>query len=153
GKGADLVAAKVSALMESIEQHQAEHDRLHVRWASHDELAGGEPVIDPDHYPHCGRRYDGHVRILWTLARQLSDGKESWVPYELVHLNFTLPLPPGSGYFLGGSNGLASGNTIVEALVHAINELIERDALTLLYRRSQAEQQSRRLDSATVTDE
>jgi YcaO-like protein with predicted kinase domain len=153
GKGADLVAAKVSALMESIEQHHAEHDRLHLRWASHDELARREPVIDPDRLARLGRRYDGRAKILWSAAKQLSDGATYWVPYELVHLNFTLPLPPGSGYFLGGSNGLASGNTYAEALVHAIDELIERDALTLLYRRSQAEQQRRRLDPASVTDE
>src|SRR3954465_14463995 len=43
GKGVDLAAAKVSALMESIEQHHAEHDRLGVRWASYEDLrAGGE---------------------------------------------------------------------------------------------------------------
>jgi YcaO-like protein with predicted kinase domain len=153
GKGGDLIAAKVSALMESIEQHHAEHDRLDVRWVSHDDLAAHDPVVDPARLPQLGRGYDRPTKIHWTLAHQLTDGAPVWVPYELVHLNFTLPLPPGSGYFLGGSNGLASGNHPLEALVHALTELIERDALTLLYRRLADDQQCRRVDPDTITDE
>jgi ribosomal protein S12 methylthiotransferase accessory factor len=76
-----------------------------------------------------------------------------WVPHELVHLDFTLPLPPGSGHFLGGSNGLASGNHPREAIVHALTELIERDALTLLYQSGTEEQRGRQVDGASVNDE
>jgi ribosomal protein S12 methylthiotransferase accessory factor len=53
------------------------------------------------------------------------------VPYELVHTNFTLPLPAGSGYFTMSSNGLASGNHPLEAVSHGLCEVIERDALAL----------------------
>ena len=154
GKGVDLIAAKVSAAMESIEQHLAEHDRLDVRWASYRDLAAHEAVVDPDRLPQrAGRHYDRERKILWTLARVLTSGAPTWVPYELVHLNFTLPLPPGSGHFLGGSNGLASGNHVLEAAVHAVTEIIERDAVALLYRRSAQEQQLRRIELASVGDE
>jgi YcaO-like protein with predicted kinase domain len=169
GKGVDLAAAKVSALMESIEQHHAEHDRLDVRWRSHAELqAAHEPVVDPDLLPRleaggdaatgaraeAGRTsFDRHRKILWTLAHGLANDFRCWVPHELVHLDFTLPLPPGSGHFLGGSNGLASGNHPLEAAVHGLTELVERDALALLYRRGAAEQQRRRIDPAGITDE
>lgn len=153
GKGVDLVNAKVSALMESIEQHCAEHDRLPVRWTSYEDLAAGDAVIDPGRLPRIAGRFDRRTKILWTLAHQLADGAPLWVPYELVHLNFTLPLPPGSGYFLGGSNGLASGNHPLEAIVHALTELIERDALTLLYRSSTDEQRRRRVDPTAITDD
>jgi YcaO-like protein with predicted kinase domain len=157
GKGVDVAAAKASALMESIEQHHAEHERLDVRWTSYDDLAAHEAVVDPDSLP---RRDDGALaafnrrrKILWTRARRLEDDAVFWVPYELAHLNFTLPLPPGSGHFVGGSNGLASGNNPLEAAVHALSELIERDALALLYRRSPAEQRRRRIDPTTITDD
>jgi ribosomal protein S12 methylthiotransferase accessory factor len=153
GKGIDATAAKVSALMESIEQHHAEHDRLAVRWASYEELAAHEPVLDPAPLPQLARGYQHDTKILWTLGRALADDRAIWLPYELVHLNFTLPLPPGSGHFMGGSNGLASGNHPLEAVVHALTELIERDAITLLYRRSADDQTRRRVDPSTITDE
>jgi YcaO-like protein with predicted kinase domain len=162
GKGVDLTAAKVSALMESIEQHHAEHDELDLRWASHDELrAAPEAVVDPDLLPRleaeagaAGRPvFDRRTKILWTLAHGLGNDLRGWVPYELVHLNFTLPLPPGSGHFMGGSNGLASGNHPLEAAVQALTELVERDALALLYRRPPEDQQRRRIDPAGITDD
>src|SRR5579884_2199210 len=46
----------------------------------------------------------------------------------MVHTNFTLPLPAGSGCFPLTSNGLASGNHPLEAISHGICEVIERDA-------------------------
>jgi YcaO-like protein with predicted kinase domain len=152
GKGTDLDAAKASALMESIEQHHAEHDRLPVRWCSHDDLTASGRVVDVDSLPRLSQPWAATSKILWTEGRELVSGETVWVPYELVHLNFTLPLPPGSGYFLGGSNGLASGNHPLEALVHGLTEVIERDALSLFYRLSAGEQRQRRIDPATVDD-
>ena len=46
----------------------------------------------------------------------------------MVHTHYTLPLPSGSGCFPASSNGLASGNHILEAINHGICEVVERDA-------------------------
>jgi ribosomal protein S12 methylthiotransferase accessory factor YcaO len=48
-----------------------------------------------------------------------------------VHANYALPEPPHSATFAATTNGLASGNTRDEALLHALMEVIERDAVTL----------------------
>ena len=61
----------------------------------------------------------------------LVSGMPIWAPFELTHVDYTLPLPPSLGCYLLSSNGLASGNTKEEAVTHALLELIERDALTL----------------------
>ncbi len=45
--------------------------------------------------------------------------------------NYALPEPAHSGAFAATTNGLASGNTKAEALLHALMEVIERDAITL----------------------
>src|SRR5690606_22754324 len=74
------------------------------------------------------------------------------VPFELVHTNLTLPLPEGSGFFPLTSNGLASGNTLLEALAHAIWELVERDATTLFCHLPPDRQASRRLRLDSVDD-
>ena len=71
------------------------------------------------------------LKIAWIEGRDLVRQAESWLPYEMVHTDWTVPLPQGSGCFPATSNGLASGNDRNEALVHAICELIERDGIAL----------------------
>ena len=60
--------------------------------------------------------------------------------------------PPMSGALSMGTNGLASGATFLEAVRHALCELIERDATALWHASSRVERNSRRLDLATVDD-
>jgi ribosomal protein S12 methylthiotransferase accessory factor len=152
GKGVDLQAAKVSAIMEAVEHHSAERTALVVRWASQEELTAEERVVDVSALPQFKRRYQPRTRIMWTLATELTTHEHVWVPHELVHLDFTVPLPPGSGWFLGGSNGLASGNHPLEALLHGLAEVIERDALSLFYQRTAPAQQTRRICLDTIDD-
>ena len=54
-----------------------------------------------------------------------------WLPFELVHTNYTLSGPETAGCFVASTNGLASGNHKTEATIHGICEVIERDAHTL----------------------
>jgi ribosomal protein S12 methylthiotransferase accessory factor len=68
-----------------------------------------------------------------------------------VHVDFTLPLPEGSGCFASGTNGLAAGNHLAEALVSALCELIERDA-DALWLRSQTVGNARLLDLRSIND-
>jgi ribosomal protein S12 methylthiotransferase accessory factor len=74
------------------------------------------------------------------------------VPYESVHLDLRLPLPAGSGGFLMSSNGLASGNCLLEAISHAVCELVERDANTLWHVGGGRNQALRRVSIASVDD-
>lgn len=132
GKGLDLTAAKASALMEALEAYHAEHPRLALRLASRAEFPDAARVLDTERLPRLSvGTWDHHRRILWCEGQDLLSGGPVWVPYETVHTDFTLPLPAGSGCFFMSSNGLASGNHPLEAINHAICELIERDAVTL----------------------
>jgi ribosomal protein S12 methylthiotransferase accessory factor len=152
GKGVTLELAKLSGIMESLEQHQAEHVRAPLVLGSHRELAAGHRVVDVLRLPRTPKALTEHTRLLWVTAVERGTGAEVLVPFELVHLDLTEPLPEGSGYFLLGSNGLASGLHPGEALAHAVWELIERDAITLFYERSPLEQSRRRIALATVDD-
>jgi YcaO-like protein with predicted kinase domain len=149
GKGADLVSAKVSGIFESVEQWHAERIALPLRLARPHEL---EHVVDVGRLPGYVEQYDPSVRTLWVEGEELGTGLPCWVPLEMVQLDFTLPLPAGSGYFMPGSNGLASGTSLVEAAVHGVCELIERDAQTLFYGLPWPEQWRRRLDLDSVID-
>ncbi|SMH45216.1 YcaO-like family protein [Azospirillum agricola] len=153
GKGVTLAAAKASGVMESIESYHAERITLPLKFASFEEMRWTHPVVDVDRLPRLSTSaYNPHNPILWIEGDDLLNGGRKWVPFESVHLNFTMPMAPGNGCFLAGSNGLASGNHRIEAISHAITELIERDATTM-WRLSGAEAQERtRIDLDSIDD-
>ncbi|MEO1493051.1 MAG: YcaO-like family protein [Pseudomonadota bacterium] len=149
GKGPTSADAKTSAVMEAVELACAEAPRLPLRLAASSDLDGS--VIDLDRLPKVEGANALDTRCLWTEARTLSDDEPVWVPYELVHMDYTLPLPPRLGGFHMTSTGLASGNTAEEAVTQALAEVIERDAVTL-WRLSGEPASQTRIDPKTVND-
>lgn len=154
GKGATLVAAQVSGLMESIETFHAEQFVGPLLFGSHRELARKHRVVDVRGLPRLtSSSFHSDRPILWAAGTNLFDGEKVLVPYEMVHTDFRVPLPSGSGCFLMSSNGLASGNCFIEAVSHAICELVERDANSLWHLSGQENDVRSRLDWSTVDDE
>jgi YcaO-like protein with predicted kinase domain len=152
GKGLDLDAAKASGVMEAIETYCAEHVLKPLKLASAAEMARCHRLPDLAALPRPpGSRFDEGTPILWIEGRDIRGGGTVWVPFELVHMNFTVPALPGSGYFLLSSNGLASGNGRDEALAHGICELIERDA-SALFDLGQEQADRRRIDLDSIDD-
>jgi ribosomal protein S12 methylthiotransferase accessory factor len=108
-------------------------------------------VIDVERLPKVGAGpFPADRKILWIEGHDLLANEAVWLPYELVHTDYTLPLPPGSGALAMSSNGLASGNHPLEAIAHAVSELVERDATTLWT--LGAAQEDTRLGLETVDD-
>ena len=153
GKGATLDAAKASAAMESVELYHAENIRLPLRLSSYEELRGTERVVDVAELPQAkDGLFHKHRRLLWIEGYDLLHHEKLWVPYEMVSTDFTLPFPEGSGCFPPNSNGLASGNNLLEAISHGLCEVVERDAITLWALRSAEERNQTELDLNTVSD-
>lgn len=153
GKGLTAAAAKVSALMESVESFHAEHITLPLKLGSYRDLCYSHRLADVHLLPRLrGNRFHPDLPILWVEGHDLIQDEPVWLPYELVYLNFTEPSPPGSGSFFSSSNGLASGNHLLEAVEHAISEIVERDATTLWGLQSRETQQATRVDLRTVDD-
>lgn len=153
GKGVTLAAAKASGVMESIESYHAERITLPLKFASFEELRWTHPVVDVDRLPRLSTgSFNPNSPILWIEGQDLLNGGPKWVPFEMVHLNFTVPMAPGHGAFLAGSNGLASGNHKVEAISHAVTELVERDATTLWRLQDPAVQAATRIDLDSIDD-
>lgn len=145
GKGLDADAAKASAMMEAIELWHAEHVVLPLRRESYPTLRREANVVDPARLPLMrGRTFAPERRHLWAEGFDISRRCATWVPLDLVSIDEIDPEPT----FCQSSNGLSSGNHLLEAMVHGICEVIERDA-TVLWRLSD---ESRRLDLATVDE-
>jgi ribosomal protein S12 methylthiotransferase accessory factor len=124
GKGTTPLAAKVSALMESLETWHAE-ERAPDRTASARAL-GAATIATAQALPRR-RRLAVDGRRPWVRAWSLARGRPAWVPWEAATLD-CVPAATAAPTFDVSSNGLASGNTLGEAIVHGLCEVIERDA-------------------------
>jgi YcaO-like protein with predicted kinase domain len=153
GKGVTLEAARASGLMESIELYHAEHIDAPLRTGSYREMRRRGAVADHRGLPRLTTGEFHEDRLLhWIEGFDLIGGVPTWVPYELVHTDYRRPALAREGAFMMSSNGLASGNCLVEATSHAVCELVERDGNTLFGVSSLDEQERRKLDLTTVDD-
>ncbi len=129
GKGLSDVAACVSATMEALEGAVAENPVGPRRRASAEHIASvGELWFNPDRWLPFGTSFDMTAIVTWFAGTDLGSGRRRWLPLDIVDMD-------GERSELSGvcknSNGLASGNSIGEAMFHALCELVERDATTL----------------------
>lgn len=153
GKGLDLEAARASGLMESVESYHGENALVELRLCTYEELRYTNDVVDPDTLPKIATSvFDPNAPMVWCRGKDIVRGTTAWVPYELVHTDFTLPWIPGSGCFPRTSNGLASGNHILEAISHGICEVVERDATCLWALKEEALRDQALLDLDSVDD-
>jgi ribosomal protein S12 methylthiotransferase accessory factor len=153
GKGVTVTAAKASGLMESIEAYHAETITLPLRHCTYEELRYAHAVVDVTELPFVESSiFDPNLKVLWCEGVDILNDEPMFVPYELVHTDYTWPHPAGTGSFVNSSNGLASGNHILEAVSQGICEVIERDSVTLWHLRGPAEQDFLRVDVSTVDD-
>lgn len=149
GKGLTLDAARASALMETIESWHAERVVNPVVLARRVELDC--PVVPIGGLPQLAvSRYDDRLRLPWVEAFDTEAASATLVPFELVHLDMTIPLPEGSGCFPMSSNGLASGNHPAEACLHAVCEVIERDAFALWHHSDERRRGAMRVDVSSI---
>lgn len=129
GKGTSEVAARVSAVMEAIELTHAERPvPSRLRRTSLAALAAaGEAVLAPgDIHGFRNTYFTPRFACHWTAGENLVDGAHIWAPASAVYF-FCAPCLHDTS-----TNGLASGNHLAEATLHALYELIERDAMTRL---------------------
>jgi ribosomal protein S12 methylthiotransferase accessory factor len=141
GKGLTRAQAQISALMEALEVFHAEQIaqpgvRETVgqmrRCLSYDPRALA--LVHP-------RLLNDALPVDWVPATDLSTGAPTWVPRQLCELDLCVRERVYVPVFRTSSNGLCSGNTVAEALIHGLCEVIERDSLR---RRDQARLEPRR---------
>ncbi|PJG51265.1 hypothetical protein CVM73_32125 [Bradyrhizobium forestalis] len=151
GKGLDPIAARVSAVMEALELAHAESARLEVRDATAAEIGALGQLVDLAALPRSRHSVFGsRTPLAWTPARRLATGDAVWVPLEIVNADACVPRPAWAGSFLHTTNGLASGNTVDEATLHGLCEVIERDAMALWHHAPPLRQADSRIDPDSV---
>lgn len=139
GKGLTLAAAKVSAIMESIEVWHGEN-LPDPNWHGHAAAArpplrcmGASDLVGFNARRRGGDELDSGR---WHTARDLMSLDDVLIPEAVLSLDTTLGGPSHLG---ATTNGLASGNSYVEALSHSAFELIERHAFSAWCTRTSAD--------------
>lgn len=128
GKGATPIEAEVSAMMEGIERYSGEMDGREIVTGRYSDLSAERNALDPADLI-LPERVPADLVVPWVAGYDVMQGEEVLVPAHAVFH----PLPVTCGrLFRTNTNGLASGNTIEEAVFHALMEVVERDAWSLV---------------------
>ncbi|MFI9237379.1 YcaO-like family protein [Streptomyces sp. NPDC053079] len=131
GKGACRADARISAVMEAIERYSAWLPLRPELVASYEELAAaGRSVLHPgDYHLELAHDYRDDGPLSWVRGWDLLNDEPVLVPQDGAVYQARLHEQPC--YRITSTNGLASGNSVEEAVCHALCELIERDSMTL----------------------
>lgn len=129
GKGLDDVSAQISAVMETAEYAFAETPQGVQRIMSLAEIeADGLATMDVANLLPRGTVIDRHRPLRWIEGFVLETDMPVLVPYDAVVLG---PPPADLPGIAQSTNGIAAGTSLRGALIHALCEVIERDAVCL----------------------
>jgi len=131
GKGATRTDAACGALMEAVERHSAIHLRRPTVRGSYRKMSRQCRTLDPRTISlKLDSGYTGDRVLHWLDAYDIAADEPVKVPATAAgYMLYEGYGPPC--FDIVTSTGLASGNTLEEAICHALCELIERDAWTL----------------------
>jgi ribosomal protein S12 methylthiotransferase accessory factor len=128
GKGATKAQAKASAMMEAFERYSAERQELDNKRIIVSSAKNLPNSIDLNslNLPK-NIKYNENDEIEWIKSKEINTACKYYIPAnEVFH-----PYNSSPKLFRSNTNGLASGNVIEEAILHAIFEVVERDAWSI----------------------
>ncbi|MFP4002941.1 MAG: YcaO-like family protein [Alphaproteobacteria bacterium] len=154
GKGISHAAAKVSAIMEAAELFHAEHllpagDKVTLA-----EAARSRRFVDISFLPiRDSADLSPERPVRWIAGKCLISGNAQWYPRQIIDLDL-VDRDGEAEPFTSSSNGLASGNSLEEATIHAICEVMERDHCTFFQMKENLAPylHSNRLKLGTISD-
>ena len=144
GAGGDVDAdlSRIKAIAEGLERYSScVYDERQFIWATAEEL--GDEALDLDTLPQCSATElanprcpilapDKRAPMRWVRGISLTDSRPVWIPAILVYLHLS-PLSAGERITLPISTGCAAHVTLEQALIGGLCEVIERDAISLVW--------------------
>lgn len=142
GTGLDNEQALVPALGEGVERYCASvHTEQQCILSTAADL--GQQALDLDTIPRCSSAELSHPKchlvapdknapIRWVRGISLLDGRYVYLPFVMVYL-YPTSLAPAEKFYYPISTGCASHLSIERALLNAILEVVERDAISITW--------------------
>lgn len=150
GKGIDEVSARISAVMEAAEYALAEvPDVPTLTLSTNAARAAGYAPMGVAHLMPHGWKPDEEFPLNWLQAQLPGESQPVLVPAEAIVLGRAPRQLIGISQ---STNGLAAGTTSDGALLHALCELIERDAVCLWGFKSDAAAKASAIAPAAFAD-
>ena len=134
GKGINEEHAKASAMMEGFERYSAEKQDEMLFIGSLNDVSDMGNFIHPEslNLPNNFKKENLDSMILeWNIGHDLISDEEYYVPSNAVYHPYITENTSASPLFKSNTNGLASGNSLNEAILHGMFEVIERDAWSI----------------------
>ena len=152
GKGLDEAQARASALGEALERHSGEFtgDEPRVRRALRDWPAGtaihpnqvmrfsDRQLAERDAWNARGSRFNrvpvplpDDKPVDWSPLWSLSKRRHVHLPTQLLYHRAPAAAGDATVHAIGCSNGCAAGNSLEEAILQGLLELVERDAVAI----------------------
>lgn len=154
GKGRTRELAQISAIMESIESYHTENAPPADIQGTYQNLSKNYPLLNPNLFQsgHFQHRDLLNLDMGWIECLDLINEKSIYIPHTIVNINSS-QLNPEWGFYQLTSNGLASGNTLSEAICHGLYEVIERDSVWRWMQLSPEESEKTLIDMTTIDSE
>ena len=134
GKGISSEHAKASAMMEGFERYSAEKQCENLVTGTVSEISSKGNTIDVEslNLPKDFKKENIELLNLeWNICHDLISGDDYYVPSNAIYHPYVLEDNSCQSLFKSNTNGLASGNSLEEAILHGMFEVIERDAWSI----------------------
>jgi len=147
GKGLTIASSRAGALAEALERQSmiwqgdetvrvARMDDLEcaihpndIQLYSAAQIAAAELDGSPTHrFHYVPHTFPVDQEHTWSQVRGIADDRRAWIPTSIAYLGGP---QAGTGSLRGCSNGVAAGNSVDEALLQGLLELVERDSVAL----------------------
>ncbi len=134
GKGITLDHSRASAAMECVERFCGENAKFETWWSDYETCAISHNPLPKNLLPLSKNSlFNARLPFEWTEVADYVSGELIAIPAEILALDRPKRTLSETLPFQSSSNGLSAGNTMDEALFGGLCELIERDALALMW--------------------
>ena len=134
GKGISVEHAKASAMMEGFERYSAEKQDENTVTGTISEISSKGNIIDIEtlNLPKNFRKENiDLLNLEWNICHDLISDEDYYVPSNAIYHPYVAENNSIQSLFKSNTNGLASGNSLEEAILHGMFEVIERDAWSI----------------------
>lgn len=129
GKGINISDAFFSCLFEAIERNSAElFNPLNKIIGRYSDIKNDRKIIKPSEFENLiikNQIIADECELSWCTAKNLFSNEKIYIPVDLV------AFPYKSQFHIATTTGLAANITYIEAILHAIYELIEHDTISI----------------------
>jgi YcaO-like protein with predicted kinase domain len=130
GKGLDKAFSRAGAILEAIEFEVAENPVGDWQIARACDMEPGSYVPLDECFPSRSSVLNELTPMAWEEVTNVQNGTRKLMPSDLIWMDTRIKYQ-SLMYVQMGSNGIASGGSLEDAILSGIYEILERDAWTL----------------------